>query len=238
VSKRIGFDRKLELAWLDATVGECQKTDDAVRIAARLDEFLAGEIAGPEARRKTITVLTRIWVRVPQEHHHLRAEALELAGQVRPAERLWLHWGLALLAYPFFRDVAAVVGRLSELQQIFTLSQVQRRLVEGWGQRTTLEHAARRTVRTLVLWEVLADADAPGHYTLMPRQHTDNETLALWFLAAVLQARGQAEMPLHELLRAPEAVAFELLPYAGAVRRAERFAVSRQGLDVEMVGLA
>jgi hypothetical protein len=65
MNRIIGFDRKLQLDWLDDTIGLCQEGPDPGSIAPQLDGRLAGDIRGHEARRKTIIVLLRIWVRVP-----------------------------------------------------------------------------------------------------------------------------------------------------------------------------
>ena len=82
MNRIIGFDRKLQLDWLDATVGLCQENLDPGVVAGRLRQKLESEIAGTEARRKTTTVLLRIWVNVPAECSHLRDEALQLAAQI------------------------------------------------------------------------------------------------------------------------------------------------------------
>lgn len=234
-SKRIGFDRKLQLEWLDATVGLCQESLDPGTIAERLQQRLASEVGGNVARRKTINVLSRIWVNVPEEHMPLRDEALGLAIQISPEERLWLHWGLSLLSYPLFRDVAATVGQLSRLQGIFSQAQVQRRITESWGQRTTLQRAVRRILRTFVAWNVLRDADVRGSYDVAPFQQTENKTLALWFLDCALQANEAEQVLLRELGQLSYAFPFELLSYINAVRLSKRFEVTRQGLDLEMV---
>ena len=237
MNRIIGFDRKLQLDWLDATVGLCQESPDPGIVAARLHQQLESEIGGSEARRKTITVLLRIWVNVPAEYGHLRDEALQLASQVSPEERLWLHWGLSLLAYPFFRDVAAIVGQLSRLQGILGQAQVQRRMIENWGQRTTLQRAVQRLLRTFIGWNVLQETDVRGSYDVAPPRRTENQVLALWLLECTLRANG-AETPLMTLVQSPQLFPFDLTPYAGNLRRSKRFVVNREGLDLEMVALS
>jgi hypothetical protein len=235
VNKFIGFDRRLQLGWLDATVGLCQETLDPTAISERLLQRLELEIAGTEARRKTRTVLLRIWVKVSQEHRCLRNEALQLAAQIGSEECLWLHWGMSLLAYPFFRDVAATVGQLSRLQGTFSQAQVQRRMVEHWGQRTTLRRATQRLLRTFVDWDVLQDNNVRGSYDVaLPRQ-TENRTLALWLLDCVLQANDAEQVSLRELGQLSYTFPFDLLPFVSDVYRCERFEVARQGLDLDMV---
>ncbi|MCP4358776.1 MAG: hypothetical protein GY796_12220, partial [Chloroflexi bacterium] len=151
--KTIGFDRELSLPWLDLTAGLAQENLDVQRARQELTARLAAEIPGKEACRKTVTLLTRIWIRVPPEYQALQTEALTLAPNVLPQERPWLHWGMSMLAYPFFHDVALTVGRLLKLQTEISSLQVQRRMREAWGQRTTLERAVSRLLKTLVAWD-------------------------------------------------------------------------------------
>ena len=237
MSRMIGFDRHLRLDWLDGTIGLCQEGLDARAIAQRLVQSLEREIAGTEARRKTITVLLRIWVNVPDKQIRLRDEALQLAIQAPPGERLWLHWGMSLLAYPFFRDVAATIGQLGRLQGAFSLAQVQRRMIEGWGQRTTLQRAVRRIVRTLFEWDAIQEAEGRGNYILAPTRRTENGALGLWLLECTLKAHGSEQVLLQELGQLPYLFPFDLLPFMDNLRRSQRFEVTRQGLDLEMVAL-
>jgi hypothetical protein len=231
----IGFDRRLQLDWLDTTVGLCRESADPGAIAGHLRRKLEREIAGAEARNKTITVLSRIWVNVPTKDERLRDEALQLAAQISPEERLWLHWGMSLLAYSFFRDVAAIVGQLGRLQGRFSQAQVQRRMIESWGQRTTLQRAVQRLLRTFVDWGVLRDTDVRGRYDTAPRQRTENRALALWLLDCALRANESDQVPLIELGQLSYTFPFDLLPFVSDIRRSERFEIERQGLDLEMV---
>lgn len=238
MNRMIGFDRSLRLDWLDVTVGLCQQELDLNTIAQRLQQKLEAEITGSEARRKTITVLVRVWANVPQTHVTSRNEALQLAAHVQPGERLWLHWGMSLLAYPFFRDVAATVGHLGRLQGAFSLAQVQRRMVEGWGQRTTLQRAVRRLVRTFFDWDVIKEVEGRGNYAVASPRHTANHELALWLLECALRAHGAEQVLLRELGQLLYMFPFDLRAFANDVRLSERFEVAHQGLDLEMVAPA
>lgn len=237
MNRIIGFDRQLQLDWLDAAVAQCQGDKDPDRVAQCLHRLFGNEIVGEKARRNTLTVLMRIWLKVPAGHERLRDEGLSLATQIAPDERLWLHWGMSLLAYPFFRDVAATVGQLSRLQGILSQAQVQRRMIENWGQRTTLQRAVRRLLRTFIDWNVLQETDVRGSYDVAPPRRTENQTLALWLLECTLRANG-SETPLMALVQSPQLFPFDLTPYAGSLRQSDRFVVNREGLDLEMVALA
>jgi len=231
----IGFDRRLRLDWLDATVGLCQDGLEPRPMAEHLQRRLKREITGDVARRKTITVLLRLWAKVPPEDTRMRDEGLRLANQTGADGRLWLHWGMALLAYPFFRDVATIVGRLARLQGTFSHAQVQRRMIENWGQRTTLQRAVQRLLRTFVDWDVMRDTDVRGSYDVAPPRRTEDWSLALWLLDCALQANEAEQVPLRELGQLLYTFPFDLLAFIGGVHRSERFEVTHQGLDLEMV---
>jgi hypothetical protein len=71
----IGFDRKIELEWLDAVAGRAAAGDTPEKIRKFLWEFLDGVVAGDSVhsgRGKTLTVLFRIWVIVPEWAKPLR----------------------------------------------------------------------------------------------------------------------------------------------------------------------
>jgi hypothetical protein len=184
--------------------------------------------------------LTRIWAKVPEAYLPLRDEALELVTQIDVQERLWLHWGMALLTHPFFRDVAATVGQLSRLQGTFSYAQVERRMIESWGQRTTLQRASRRVVNTFVAWGVLQDTGAGtrSDYSASPPRHTQDQALALWLMDCALKANQAEQVLLGELGRLSYTFPFDLLPCINAVHHSKRFEVTRQGLNLEMVAAA
>jgi hypothetical protein len=241
----IGFDRELELDWLDLTAGLAQQGLFLEQIRQELQRQLAGEIPGVEACRKTITLLTRLWVRIPSEHLALQIEALALLSTVLPHERLWLHWGMSMLAYPFFFDVASVMGRLLRLQEEVEATQVQRRTREDWGERTTLERAVSRLLKTFVAWQVTRET-SPGSYVYRatPPHQTKNISLSHWFTECLIwgncQTKGQSEqlIPLSELTQSPAIFPFDLTSHIATLRQSNRFEISRQGLDLEMVALA
>jgi len=225
---RIGFDRTLRFPWLDQAAllaGEL-RDEEALRVA--LLEWLAGHVKGSESRRRTVDVLTRLWWRVPKAHIPLRDEALGWIAGLPARERLALHWGMALLAYPFFQDVVGTAGRLMRLQGTFKLAQLEQRIAARWGNRATLEYALARVVRSLQDWGVVLSGEQRGIY-MPPRAAIPLPTaVALWLLEAVLQARGPG-LPAGDLLRAPELFPFESAVALGALAGSPRFTLQQEG---------
>jgi hypothetical protein len=236
--RRIGFDRSLRIEWLDLIAVLMRQGLDRKTIRQRLDIALAGDIRGAEARSKTIIVLQRLWVGIPDNHVGLRDEAASFLESASGKDRLWVHWGMALLAYPFFRDVTAIAGQLGRLQGPFTGAQVHRRVVERWGERETLVKATQRVLHTCVVWNLLAEDTDRKFRHATPALHTDNRELAFWLIECALRAHESDQVPVGELPRLLYLFPFELAPHVSRLRHSGRFEFTRQGLDLDMVSLA
>lgn len=237
----LGFDRKLELAWLDAaasTVAVGAKPNEAREQLWRLlDGVLAGEKSNG-ARGKTTTVLLRVWVNVPEPAKALRARAVALLQHVAPEVRLGLHWAMLLAAYPFFVDLASGAGRLLALQRKVAASQLTRRIVEAWGDRSTLPRAVQRLLRSMIQWGVLNDTATRGVYEARAKKIVLPDEVAELLLEALLLNAAGTAVPFEQLVGHPALFPFELRLTAHQLRRASQFRVHRQGLDSDVVELA
>ena len=195
------------------------------------------ELPGKESRAKTAGIILRIWSGIPPERIALRDRAVALLPRISGQERIWLHWGMAALAYPFFRDTAEVVGRLLALQDDFTSAQVQSRMLASWGDRATSKEAAQKLINTLVDWEVLRSTKIRGHFLLAGKMTASIPDLQLWLLEALLDASVAEEIEAQQLLRLPESFPFTLSIGVADLRKHEGFNIHRQGLDMDMVAL-
>jgi len=231
----IGFDRRIKQHWLDALLDRVAAETEKAKLRSFVNRLLTKEHPGNEARGKTATVLMRTWVLVPPSHSHIRHHALELLPTIPSQDRLWLHWGMLLLAYPFFRDSAVAIGRLLKLQNDFTLLQLQRRLIERWGDRSTVKRASQRIIRSMVDWGVLRDASARGHFQSAAQPMAGLKAAQLWLLQAALTAETAEVLESKQLLNLPTLFPFKITVGLGDIRRAKGFTTHRQGLSMEMV---
>lgn len=234
----VGFDRKIKREWLDALADRVAQDQDAATLRLYLHEILKEEHPGDTARGKTVTVLMRIWALVPEEHHHLREQAFDLLKSISASDRIWLHWGMCLMAYPLFHDMAAAAGRLLKLQDDFTWGQIHRRLIDGWGERTTVKKAVPRLVRSMADWNTLAESEERGHFQAMPLLTTKSKPLQLWLLRASHIAEGNEMIEATQLLSLPSCFPFKITAGKTDVRRCKDFDVHRQGLDMDMVSIS
>ena len=183
-SSAIGFSQRIKLEWMAKTARMVAESKTDADIAAALREALQDQLSvgqNPERgnREKAITILLKTWLRVSAELVPFRDHGLRLIQRLPPELHVAVHWAAAMVAYPFFGEVAQTTGRLLRLQDDVTATQVQRRLKERFGERETVERAARRIQRTFIDWGVLGETVVKGSYLpVAPILVTDTELLA------------------------------------------------------------
>ena len=156
--KIIGFDRKIELEWIDYTAelvsNGLPESEIRENLAQKLSVYGLGSSKGG-ALSKTITVLTRLWLNVSEDIIPLRDKALDLYKSASNDEKVVLHICLAITNYPFFFDVMTQIGRLLKLQDSFSSNQVTRRIVEKWGDTQRVKRSVDHVLQALKLWGVI-----------------------------------------------------------------------------------
>ena len=172
--KIVGFDRKIEREWLDFAAAQAVAGHPPDEMRARLWDFLEGRVSAGSSgwnsdRGKVITVLMRIWGPSTDRYEGLRSRGIAALGGAPPERRLAVHWALCLGSYPFFENVARVTGQLLALHGEVQLSEVRRRLIEGWGDRAVVRRGSQRILRSMIEWGVLRDAEDRGTYAQGPR---------------------------------------------------------------------
>ena len=235
--KIVGFDRDIQLAWLDATADWASQGLSIQEVRERLCFLLQDVLSARgsrSARGKTITVLRHIWLAVPSDLEPLRNEGLAMLPDLSHDDRLMLHWGMSVATYPFFRDTAMICGRLMSLQGSVTLSQVVRRIKELWGDRSTAERSARRVVRSMVSWGALLDTEEKGTYTAAPKQSISRgDPRGPWLIEAIIA--GSKSRPFQSIVTAPELFPFSLDISPREVESSARLELSRQGVNEDIV---
>lgn len=233
----VGISQKIKRTWVDAVLDRLVETADEAALRNFIDLELQKELPGKASRAKRVGIISSVWSSIPRQRVVLRDRAVALLPGISGQERIWLHWGMTALAYPFFRDTAEVVGRLLALQDDFTTAQVQARIAKNWGDRVTIQRAAKYLLNTLVDWEVLRSTKKKGHFLLARKMTASIPELELWLLEALLGASAADEIEAQQLLRLPESFPFTLSVGVTDLRQDEGFDIHRQGLDMDMVAL-
>lgn len=237
MNKNIGFRRNIFRSWLDAAAMVALETDDPVQLRAQLDPVVAARIGGKESQRMALDILVKVWGISRDTNLPLRQEALKLWRTSASADdQLWLHYGMILAQYPFFRLSVATIGRMSQYTDTITSKDLKSRLSAELGQLGGLDRAIERVIFSLRDWGILAPATK--QYTYSPRRQafrTEKKELQLWLLSAALLAHPAEELPFSELVRLPELFPFCLTVGVQDVRGSARFEVNRQGMSWDMV---
>jgi len=142
---------------------------------------------------------------------------------------------MMLGTYPIFSDVTAAAGRLLMLQGQFTLTHLTRRLVDAWGERSTLERAVQRIVRSMIQWGALRDTATRGMYEKATVHRKVGPAVSKVLIEALLLDAEETSIPFAQLVGHPAIFPFDIDLSAGQIRDAPHFRVHRQGLDSDVV---
>jgi hypothetical protein len=231
IDKGFGFIRNINLAWLDAASDARLRNDDMQVLREELDQYLKHEMEGVESRRKTIDVLIGIWHKTVLVDKSLHAQALDFLLRIPANERIWLHYGLTLLSYPFFRQTAAVIGQFARTGEPVTRLAVKNRLAAEIGHLGSLNRAAERVVASLVNWGILTHQKKGNLYLpQLQATRTGNPELQCWLLVCALTAHPSDQLPFSDLIRLPELFPFKFTVTLDHIRTNTKFNVQRQGM--------
>lgn len=239
MEKQIGFRRNIYLAWLDATAALCAETGDAQELRARLDPIVAERVQSKENRQVATGMLLNIWVNTGERYPDLRDEAVALFAQSQlPSARVWLHYGLTMLAYDFFRLGLVIIGQIGRYGEGITPKEMKQRMIAEVGQLGALDKAVDRIVSSLRDWGVLTDTSRRYTYAPPPqRLKATNPAMERWMLEVALAAHPAQDLPFADLVRLPELFPFDFTLSVDDLRQTGRFEIQRQGMGWDMVRL-
>jgi hypothetical protein len=236
MDKGIGFSRTIKLDWLDVTASLCVQNNEPDDIRRQLTETISGTIQGTESQRKTIDVLSAIWVKTEKSAPQIRQDALAIFPTLSSSEeRLWLHYGMTLVCYPFFRKCAAAIGQVSRTEEIITRKMIKDRIAGDYGHLGGLDRSVERIIASLTDWGALTKTDQKKVYKIQLHGFSCSEKLQSWLLTCALYAHPAEGIPFDDLTHLPELYPFNLTVGVDSLRRDVRFEVQRQGGGLEMV---
>lgn len=185
---KIGFDRFIQFDWAATAL----KVRAGTASIDELNELLDGAGLGVAARKKTRTVLNRLWL-------DPRAELVEFAERgaeifkVNPTVPVSaLNWGMSIATYPFFGKVAELVGRLSALQGDCASAEVHRRMSEIYGEREGTYRMTNMVLQSQASWGALERVDKGRRLIRRAPVTLTNEQVVVWLVEAVLRYTGKA----------------------------------------------
>lgn len=228
---RIGFDRFIALDWASAArrvrSGE-QSREDLNVVLDRAGLTVA-------ARKKTTTILNRLWLAPRPELADFANRGCSI-GQIGPgASDAALSWGMSIAAYPFFAKVAELVGRLTALQGDCAAAEVHRRMSEIYGEREGTLRMTNMVLQTQSDWGAIERTDRGRRIVRRPVIKLVDDALVAWLIEAALRFAGRA-VPITSVGSMTVLYPFELdRPVAYLVSRAPGLELRYDGPGEQLV---
>ena len=236
MKKAVGFDQKILLRHMDFVVRELPRTEQLQDLYDIVDQYLTADIAGAKSRKNARTILFKIWVHVSEEHEGLREEALAFCNHAMHDERKAIHWGMTLLAYPFFADLVSDLGNLLNIQREVPSAQIYRMIKARYGDRRRVEVSVSAALTTLREWGMI-HSPRPGVQTI-PKERIPIWSVEIkqWLSEVLLRVTDACSLPMDMLRNHPLLFPFHMDMSSEELDR-DRFHVIRQGVNQRVVAL-
>jgi len=239
----IGIKQVLRLEWLEKTSHLLLAGLNDKIIRQELHEYVAmrmgnGKSAdrGTTSRTQVVNMLMKIWVSPESELLSFTTAALKTI-QIYPQSAISIHWAMISAAYPFWYNTALQIGRLLNLQEQVTQSQIINRLKEQYGDRQTVSRYARNVIRSFVAWGLLIDSKEKGSYEKTKSPITIDKKMTNLLLEASLHSIPEGKSSINILLSSPAFFGFQLPVITGdeISQNNNRIDVIRYSLDEELL---
>ena len=232
MAKMVGLSRSIKLEWLNKVADLVVEGKSEQEIKNELNEYLSFEIKSPTNLRKTREILMYIWLKSGDEYRELRSKALEVYKLER-SNNLAIHWCLMLAAYPVFADVCSLLGKLTNIQDTFSTSWLKEKLVEVWGERTTLLHSSDKILQTLKYVGSIENIKV-GTYKTKKYVINDSETITL-LIMTILLTNEKAYFEVAEIPNTPQMFPFEFVVSHEWLHNSNCFSLNNFGGKVVLV---
>ena len=228
---QIGFDRVVRLDWAD----KAMQVRAGLATITELGALLDAAKLGVTARKKTQTVLNRLWLEPHPSLLGLADAAVDLRAKFPQTAPVVFCWGMAISAYPFFGQVAENIGRLSALHGDCTTVEIHRRTRERFGERETIYRVTNWVLQTQADWNAIRHGESKNQVLRQSPLALEPNDVAAWLVEAAVRYTGKAmpvasvpSMPVLFPFQAPDQLAYLLTSYP-------RLEVQDQGFGQQVV---
>ncbi len=229
----LGFDRFIHIDWAAAALNVRAGVAGLDDLNALLD---ASEL-GIEAKKKTRTVLNRLWLEPRAElvEYADRGVAIHKAQPDIPVAALC--WGMAVATYPFFGKVAELVGRLSAIQGDCASAEVHRRMSETYGEREGTRRMTNMVIQSQASWGTVERVEKGKRVIRLAPTVIDNDELTAWLIEAAVRYANKP-LAITNLQTQPVLFPFNLTQsLAYLVSNSEHLTVRSEGPGNQFVAL-
>ena len=180
---QIGFDRFIHLDWAAAAL----RARAGVSSLDELTDLIDATHSGPAAKKKTRTVLNRLWLEPRPDLADFADRGVKIYREAPDTPIAALTWGMALANYPFFGKVTEIVGRLTTLQGDCASAEVHRRMAEIFGEREGTRRMTNMVLQSQASWGAIERVDKGKRIVRKPSIDLDASAVAAWLAEACVR---------------------------------------------------
>ena len=204
-SAQIGFDRFIRLDWAAAAL----RVKAGVSSLDDLTDLIDATHSGPAAKKKTRTVLNRLWLEPRPALANFADRGVTIYCEAPDTPIVALTWGMALATYPFFGKVAEIVGRLTALQGDCASTEVHRRMAEIFGEREGTRRMTNMVLQSQASWGSIERVDKAKRIVRKSQINLEASPAATWLTEACVRYSGRS-LPLAGIGSNPTIYPFSL----------------------------
>lgn len=184
---QIGFDRFIHRDWISAAL----RVRAGLSEIQQLNELLEESHFGVAAKKKTRTVLNRLWLEPRPELVDFADRGVQIYREAPNTPVAVLSWGMAIATYPFFGKVSEIVGRLTALQGDCASAEVHRRMSEIFGEREGTRRMTNMVLQSQASWGAIERIENGKRLVRKPKIDVGGNLTTAWLVEACLRYAGR-----------------------------------------------
>lgn len=223
MAKMVGMNVIIKQGWTKKAVALLEEKLTEEQYKTALNKYLSFEIDSAINLRKAREILLRVWYRDTEGVEELQAEGRLLAIKY-PDQLAVINWCMTALVFPAFADIAKLMGKMFEFQDVITTSQIKQKMFDEWGETGTLQSVVSKIVGTMREIGVI-ESKKVGRQEVVHIQVKNDEIIS-FMLRVAMTLDGSSYYDLSSLTEFPFLFSFDYLVTKEQLMQDERFTLS------------
>lgn len=198
MSRSVGMSRNINLDYLNKIVELMNSNQEGKIIKSELQEYISFYIQDKTNLSKTVNILMNIWISEDESSRVIKNYATRVVNKNYATSKLVAHWCMILVSYSVFKDIASTIGKLENMQLELSSKLIREKMLDAWGERTTLIHAIPKNIKTMKDIGVLEQLKV-GRYKANKVEIIDEESHVL-IIATLISLKDKLYMSVDELM--------------------------------------
>ena len=148
MAKMVGMNVVVKEGWTKKAIALLSENLTEKEYKDALNEHLSFEIDSAINLRKAREILMRVWYRDTESVEKLQKEGRELVIKY-PDHLAAINWCMTALVFPAFADIARLMGKMFEFQDVITTTQIKQKMFDEWGETGTLQTVVAKIIGTM-----------------------------------------------------------------------------------------